>query len=99
MDNNMPEILEALQHRIEELEIESALQSETIQSLSDTIARIQQTLDLQQAQLRLLYLRLPDKIENGNEPFNPANEIPPHYWLICPEYYKAENFNFRCTAF
>ncbi|WP_369432875.1 SlyX family protein [Snodgrassella alvi] len=75
----MPEILEALQHRIEELEIESALQAETIQSLSDTIARIQQTLDLQQAQLRLLYQRLPDKIGNGNEPFNPANEIPPHY--------------------
>lgn len=75
----MPEILEALQHRIEELEIESALQAETIQSLSDTIARIQQTLDLQQAQLRLLYQRLPDKIKNGNEPFNPANEIPPHY--------------------
>lgn len=79
MDNNMPEILEALQYRIEELEIESALQAETIQSLSDTIARIQQTLDLQQAQLRLLYQRLPDKIENGNEPFNPADEIPPHY--------------------
>lgn len=75
----MPEILEVLQHRIEELEIESALQAETIQSLSDTIARIQQTLDLQQAQLRLLYQRLPDKIENGNEPFNPTNEIPPHY--------------------
>ena len=65
--------------RIEELEIESALQTETIQSLSDTIARLQQTLDLQQAQLRLLYQRLPDKSDGNNEPFNPANEIPPHY--------------------
>ena len=65
--------------RIEELEIESALQTETIQSLSDTIARLQQTLDLQQAQLRLLYQRLPDKADGNNEPFNPANEIPPHY--------------------
>ncbi|WP_367489844.1 SlyX family protein [Snodgrassella alvi] len=67
------------QRRIEELEIQSALQEETIQSLSDTIARLQQTLDLQQAQLRLLYQRLPDKADSNNEPFNPANEIPPHY--------------------
>lgn len=69
----------SLQQRIEELEIRNAFQEETIQSLSDTIARLQQTLDLQQAQLRLLYQRLPDKAENNNEPFNPANEIPPHY--------------------
>ena len=62
-----------LQQRIEELEIRDAFQEETIQSLSDTIAR------LQQAQLRLLYQRLPDKAESNNEPFNPANEIPPHY--------------------
>ena len=68
-----------LQQRIEELEIRDAFQEETIQSLSDTIARLQQTLDLQQAQLRLLYQRLPDKAENNNKPFNPANEIPPHY--------------------
>ena len=69
----------SLQQRIEELEIRNAFQEETIQSLSDTIARLQQTLDLQQAQLRLLYQRLPDKAESNNEPFNPANEIPPHY--------------------
>ena len=62
-----------LQQRIEELEIRDAFQEETIQSLSDTIAR------LQQAQLRLLYQRLPDKADGNNEPFNPANEIPPHY--------------------
>ena len=68
-----------LQQRIEELEIRDAFQEETIQSLSNTIARLQQTLDLQQAQLRLLYQRLPDKAESNNEPFNPANEIPPHY--------------------
>lgn len=79
MDDIINATLIALQHRIEELEIQSALQEETIQSLSDTIARLQQTLDLQQAQLRLLYQRLPDKADSNNEPFNPANEIPPHY--------------------
>lgn len=79
MENNMHEAHIELQHRIEELEIQSALQEETIQSLSDTIARLQQTLDLQQAQLRLLYQRLPDRADSGGEPFNPASEIPPHY--------------------
>ena len=69
----------SLQQRIEELEIRNAFQEETIQSLSNTIARLQQTLDLQQAQLRLLYQRLPDKADGNTEPFNPANEIPPHY--------------------
>ena len=75
----MNEALFVLEQRIEELEIQNAFQEETIQSLSDTLARIQQTLDLQQAQLRLLYQRLPDKGGESNEPFNPANEIPPHY--------------------
>ena len=37
----------SLQQRIEELEIRDAFQKETIQSLSNTIARLQQTLDLQ----------------------------------------------------
>ncbi|MCO6521475.1 MAG: SlyX family protein [Snodgrassella sp.] len=79
MDDIINATLIALQQRIEELEIQSALQEETIQSLSDTIARLQQTLDLQQAQLRLLYQRLPDRADSGGEPFNPASEIPPHY--------------------
>ncbi|PIT08972.1 SlyX family protein [Snodgrassella communis] len=79
MDDIINATLIALQQRIEELEIQSALQEETIQSLSDTIARLQQTLDLQQAQLRLLYQRLPDRADSGGEPFNPAREIPPHY--------------------
>lgn len=78
MDNITNNLMQ-WQHRIEELEIQSALQEETVQSLSDTIARLQQTIDLQQAQLRLLYQRLPDKVDSNNEPFNPANEIPPHY--------------------
>jgi SlyX protein len=79
MDDIINATLIALQQRIEELEIQSALQEETIQSLSDTIARLQQTLDLHQAQLRLLYQRLPDRADSGGEPFNPAREIPPHY--------------------
>lgn len=67
------------QKRIEELEIQTALQDDLLQSLNATIARLQQNLDLQQAQLRLLYQRLPDKNEQQSELFDPVNEIPPHY--------------------
>lgn len=66
------------EHRLTELEIRLALQDELIQSLNDTVARQQQALDLQQAQLRLLYRRLQDKSE-ANHPRNQADEIPPHY--------------------
>ena len=44
--------------RLAELEIQVALQNELLDSLNDTVARLQQSLDLQQAQLRLLYGRL-----------------------------------------
>lgn len=63
-----------------ELEIQVALQNDLLDNLSDTVARLQQTLDLQQAQLKLLYGRLQEKDDGGsNPPFNPAAEIPPHY--------------------
>lgn len=63
-----------------ELEIQVALQNDLLDNLSDTVARLQQTLDLQQAQLKLLYGRLQEKDDGGsNLPFNPAAEIPPHY--------------------
>lgn len=66
--------------RVAELEIQVALQNDLLDNLSDTVARLQQTLDLQQAQLKLLYGRLQEKDDGGsNPPFNPAAEIPPHY--------------------
>lgn len=66
--------------RVAELEIQVALQNDLLDNLSDTVARLQQTLDLQQAQLKLLYGRLQEKDDGGsNLPFNPAAEIPPHY--------------------
>lgn len=72
--------MSALEHRITELEIQAALQEDLISSLNDTIAHMQQTLDLQQAQLRLLYQRLQDKTQNGDDTsYSLAEEIPPHY--------------------
>ena len=69
-----------LEHRITELEIQTALQEDLISSLNDTVANMQQTLDLQQAQLRLLYQRMQDKGANGErEPYSLRDEVPPHY--------------------
>lgn len=67
--------------RIEELEIQAAFQEDILQNLNDCVARLQQTVDLQQAELRWLYQRLPDRNANpdGDAPYNAANEIPPHY--------------------
>ena len=69
-----------LEHRITELEIQTALQEDLISSLNDTVAKMQQTLDLQQAQLRLLYQRMQDKGANGERaPYSLRDEVPPHY--------------------
>lgn len=72
--------IQELEHRITELEIQTALQEDLIGSLNDTIAKMQQALDLQQGQLRLLYQRMQDKSANGErEPYSLRDEIPPHY--------------------
>ena len=72
--------MDELEHRITELEIQTALQQDLIGSLNDTVAKMQQTLDLQQAQLRLLYQKMQDKGANGErEPYSLRDEIPPHY--------------------
>ncbi|PJO77352.1 hypothetical protein GJV52_03940 [Neisseria brasiliensis] len=72
--------MEDLENRITELEIQTALQDDLIASLSDTIAKMQQTLDLQQAQMRVLYQKMQDKGADGErEEYSLRDEIPPHY--------------------
>ncbi|ATD64336.1 SlyX family protein [Neisseria weixii] len=72
--------MEDLENRIIELEIQTALQDDLMASLSDTIAKMQQTLDLQQAQMRVLYQKMQDKGANGErEAYSLRDEIPPHY--------------------
>lgn len=65
--------------RIEELEIQLAFQEDLLQTLNDAVARLQQALDLQQAQLRLLYQKLPERNPDDAGAFDPSNEVPPHY--------------------
>ena len=71
--------IQDLEHRITELEIQTALQDDLITRLSDTIAQMRQTLDLQQSQLQLLYRRLQDKSSGEAEPYSLRDENPPHY--------------------
>ncbi|MFC2506443.1 MAG: SlyX family protein [Kingella sp. (in: b-proteobacteria)] len=69
-----------LENRIIELEIQLAMQDEMLISLSDTVAKMQNTLDLQQAQLRILYNKMQQQTENDHtKPYSLADEIPPHY--------------------
>lgn len=71
--------VQELEHRITELEIQSALQEDVIVGLNAMVAELRQTLDLQQAQLRLLYCKLQDKNSDAQEPYSLRDEIPPHY--------------------
>ena len=72
--------MEDLQARITELEIQTALLEDLVSGLNNTVAKMQQTLDLQQAQLRLLYRRIQEKgADGGSEPYSLLDEIPPHY--------------------
>ncbi|MDK4679660.1 SlyX family protein [Kingella negevensis] len=69
-----------LEDRIIELEIRVALQDELLQSLNDTVAKMQDALDLQQAQLRVLYNKMQQQSESANsKPYSLADEVPPHY--------------------
>ena len=68
-----------LENRIIELEIRLALQDELVGSLNDTVAKMQNTLDLQQAQLRLLYARQQAQTAESAQPYSLADEVPPHY--------------------
>lgn len=70
--------MDGLEERIVELEIRLALQDEMLLSLNDTVAKLRDSLDSQQAQLRLLYRQLQDKAADGRTP-TVADEVPPHY--------------------
>ena len=66
------------EERLVELEIRLALQDELLHSVNDSVAKLNDTLALQQAQLRLLYQRSMDKGQD-DKPYRLIDEIPPHY--------------------
>ena len=73
-------LMEELENRIVELEIRLALQGDLLDSLNATVAKMQDALDLQQAQLRVLYQKMQQQNESGqSQPYSLADEVPPHY--------------------
>lgn len=71
--------MQDLIQRIEELEIQVALQNEWLQKLNDIVAQQTQTLDFQQAQLRLLYGKIQADPSETVKSHSLSDEIPPHY--------------------
>lgn len=67
------------ENRLIELEIRLALQDELLASLNDTVVQQAKVLDLQQAQLRLLYQKMQTGTENDTKTYSLLDEIPPHY--------------------
>lgn len=71
--------MDNLEERVTELEIRVAMQDELLDSLNQTIARMQNDSDLLQAQLRLMYRKMTEDHSGEDGPRNLADEIPPHY--------------------
>ena len=68
-----------LLNKIDELEIKSQFQEETIDELNSALTRQQQDLLLLKEQVKLLAKRLEDQRQNSGSGINNAIEKPPHY--------------------
>lgn len=68
-----------LLNRIDELEIRSQFQEETIDALNSALTRQQQDILLLKEQIKLLAKRLEDQRDNSGSGINSSIEKPPHY--------------------
>jgi SlyX protein len=68
-----------MEDRLTELEIKLAFQDDLLESLSQTVARQQQEIELLQAQMRLLYQQMNKANDGTGGSAGPQHEIPPHY--------------------
>ncbi|MEW5786621.1 MAG: SlyX family protein [Pseudomonadota bacterium] len=67
-----------MEQRIAELEAKLALAEDLLEALNGTVYRQQERMDLLESQLRLLYQQV-RSLGSGEEPGDPAVEVPPHY--------------------
>lgn len=81
MDEQLRQLENTFSARHEDLQVKIAFLDDLVDSLNHMVASQQQTiLDLQK-QMQLLYQRV-ESYQNGEsdiEPFDPLNEVPPHY--------------------
>lgn len=68
-----------IDNRLAQLEIRFAYQDDMIDSLNQTVISLQQTIDRQQEQLRLLARQLQELHIRDNSSPGIVTEIPPHY--------------------
>ncbi|SBS35039.1 Protein SlyX [Marinomonas aquimarina] len=68
-----------LLNRIDELEIRSQFQEETIDALNSALTHQQQDILLLKEQIKLLAKRLEDQRDNSSSGINGTIEKPPHY--------------------
>jgi SlyX protein len=70
-----------LSARIEDLQVKITFLDDLVESLNDLVASQSQTIVNLQKQMQILYLRMESmkNQEEGVEPFDPLNEVPPHY--------------------
>lgn len=69
--------LEALQARVEALEVKASYSEDLLETLNLTIYRQQQSIDALLQELRQLRQQLPEAGQAG--PRNLRDELPPHY--------------------
>lgn len=68
-----------LLNRIDELEIRSQFQEETIDALNSALTHQQQDILLLKEQIKLLAKRLKEQHQNSDSGINNVIEKPPHY--------------------
>lgn len=66
-----------MESRVAELEIKLGLSEDHLEELNRTVYRLQQEIDLLQAQIRELYQMMQPGV--SSEPRNLRDEVPPHY--------------------
>jgi SlyX protein len=81
VDEQLRQLENTFSARIEDLQVKIAFQDDFIESLNQMVASQQQTILALQKQMQVLYQRVESyqNGENGVEPFDPSQEIPPHY--------------------
>ena len=72
--------LESLQHQIDELQTKLAFQDDTIEQLNRIVTKQDEIIRLMQGKFSLIGDKIQDiEAHLPNKPFNPSEEVPPHY--------------------
>ncbi|GAA0202780.1 MULTISPECIES: SlyX family protein [Kangiella] len=72
--------LDSLQNQIDELQAKVAFQDDTIDQLNRIVTKQDEVIRLLQSKFSIIGDKIQDIESNlPNKPFNPNDEVPPHY--------------------